>query len=127
MRKTVLLILAIVAGVYVLNDMGAIKLEPEKSKGLALTDLAQIHVGSDTAKYFLMKREGRANFPIITYRREGQTISWGKREFDCQRALTRYIAYGDTPSMTDEGMPEPEMYPIEPASIASYLRIEACS
>jgi len=78
-------------------------------------------------QFYLLKKEGTANKPILTYRREGSSgVSYGKRQFDCKRALTRYLAYGDTLDMADEGYPEPSMYPLVEGSSAWYLGMYAC-
>jgi hypothetical protein len=79
-------------------------------------------------RFYLLKKEGTANKPILTYRREGSSgASYGKRQFDCKRVLTRYLAYGDTPDMADAGYPEPTMYPLVERSSAWYLGTYACA
>src|SRR5262245_51071186 len=65
----------------------------------------------ENARFYAISREGSANRPILSYRREGSSgTTYGKREFDCKRGLTRYLAYGDTAEMSDPGYPDPQLY-----------------
>lgn len=98
---------------------------------IASTAAAQqaISVPSDAkASYTVLEKAGKGNTRTIVTRRQGSSgESFSKREYDCSRALVRYLGTGDTLTEMKASRPREQLGPIVSGSIAYWVGVEACS
>ena len=80
------------------------------------------------AKYYVLKKEGTKDRPILTTKRVGPSgTSYSKRIFDCQNKTTKYLGDGDTIAEMNNSKPSPRMGDIFPQSIAWYQCNHVCN
>lgn len=96
---------------------------------------AQVSVGqpykipSDpSGTYFNLEIDGSGSMRTIVTRREGKSgTSFSKREVNCANRTFRYLGTGDTLAEMKASKVDPDMGPLTPGSISSYVSDQACA
>ncbi len=79
------------------------------------------------ATYFVLKKAGTKQKPILTTKRTGSSgSSFAIREFDCKNKTARYLADSSTLEGLEGSKPEPSMSPVVEESVAWYQLRYSC-